>query len=242
MPKSQLFEMVPVASNLVQSKLHSTSAHKPAKRRNKGWTKGKVTVANALNVHLNAIPLKDGSYETHYASTNLSSVTLTTTLRYYDLCSSIVEGDDFNNRTGREIDLYHFQLFGQLIGGQSNVALDDQRNCCRIMLVEAQTGLTTFPGFGLVSPFDPRVFAGCTRVLFDQMFSLISPGRDTTGYMPAGYMVHIQQSLKQKIHFTGASTGVDSGLTVYLLMISDSSTVPSPGFVNGSFQVMWHDL
>jgi hypothetical protein len=182
-----------------------------------------------------------GSHENKYFQSSLTTYfsTISTTTKILDLSSPIVEGDDWNMREGRNIHLRDLIFYGQFIGGQSNVALDEQRNCVRIAVVEAPTSWSS-SSINVSSPADCRAW-GCQRILFDEIFSLVSPGRDTVGYMPAGLYVDRKVRIRNNINYAGAGSAADVGLTIFLVMVSDSAAVPNPGFVNGTWLLRFED-
>lgn len=157
--------------------------------------------------------------------------------------TSILQGTDFTQRIGRAIKLTAFRLNGQLIGGQTNSAVDEQRNVFRIALVEMNAGVAPAAAtFNVESTIDPRYVPGLVKVWYDHLFSLVSPGRDSTGYMPACRAVSIPEiRLDKVISYTGTVASSESNTSFYAWFISDSIAVPNPGFENGSMQLQFTD-
>jgi hypothetical protein len=184
---------------------------------------------------------KFGTHENKYFNSPLTTyfASVSTTKRILDLCSPIVEGDDYNMREGREVKLRDLIFYGQLIGGQSNLGTDEQRNCFRISVVEAPTSWSS-SSIDVSGPADCRLW-GCQRILFDELFSLVSPGRDTVGYMPAGLYVDRQVRVRNHVNYAGSGAAADVGLTIFLVMVSDSAISPNPGFTNGNWALRFED-
>lgn len=131
-------------------------------------------------------------------------------------------------------------IAGTLVGGQSNIVTDDQRNTVRIAVVKAPYSWTPSGLFNLIAASDERVLQ-VNRILFDKTFLLMSPGRDGTGYMPSGAQLDIDIPLSGKIIFNSASAASDIGDVFFIVMVSDSTVNPNPGFVsgNGSATLQW---
>jgi len=157
--------------------------------------------------------------------------------------SQIAQGLDFTDRIGRSIIIKSFRLDGQLVGGQTNSAVDEQRNVFRIALVEMNAGVALAAAtFNVESIIDPRYVPGLKKVHFDQLISLASPGRDSTGYMPACRMVHIPRiPMNVKIDYTSNVATSESGSVLWAWCISDSNAVPNPGFESGAMLTEYVD-
>jgi hypothetical protein len=163
----------------------------------------------------------------------------------YDVTGAVVLGQDYINRIGRLISLQRLFISGQLVGGQSNSATDDNRNVFRILVAICDIGTTfTSAVFTVNGTVDPRTMPGLRRVLYDRMFSLNSPGRDSAagGYMPATRMVRVALRVRDRVTYTiGAGVGLNSNEGIYIWMVSDSAAVPHPGFESGSYGITFTD-
>lgn len=147
----------------------------------------------------------------------------------------VIEGSDIFNRIGRSIHVLGLSFFGQLCGGQSNIALDDNRNVVRLSVITAVSGATVGSlAYSLNTPLCNRTTVGLAHVYHDELISLESPGRDSTGYMPALADVQFRVNLGFKLNYTSGAA-VPSFKDLFLVAISDSSAAPSPGFTNGAF-------
>jgi len=157
--------------------------------------------------------------------------------------SQIAQGLDFTERIGRTIIIKSFQLMGQLIGGQSNSAVDENRNVFRIALVAMNPSVALAAAtFSVESIIDKRYVPGLIKVYYDKMFSLASPGRDTTGYLPACKMVSIPRiPLNIRVEYTSNIATSESGTALWVWFISDSVAVPHPGFESGAMAIQYAD-
>jgi hypothetical protein len=167
---------------------------------------------------------------------------ISTTSYITNLTSPLTEGTDYQNRLGRQVHWKHFHLSGQLVGGQSNLGTDENRNAVRLVVADIVAGST--PSITLSSILDPRTAsqAGLIKVHFDRTFSLESPGRDSTGYMPSCREVVLNVPINRVQEFYGTGSGSGVGMNTVLFSVSDSAVVPNPGFVNGSSYLMFEDF
>lgn len=176
---------------------------------------------------------------TNPMTTAFSSVSTTTT--FIDLTALIGAGTDYYNRIGRQVTLSRLQISGLLVGGQVNLATDDAYNSFRITVASGNVGMTWTP-YGLTQVLSADLVPGLDRVLYDHVFSLSAPARDSTGYMKALKRIEINLDLPKIVtHFQTAAAGSQNGNTVYLVMVSDSVAVPNPGFVDGSWVLRFID-
>lgn len=188
-------------------------------------------------------PSFPGGFERKYFTTALTSKfrSVATTPNGLDLATGIVQGDDFSQRTGRMVRLTKVHLVGQLVGGQANTVADESDNCFRIMLVQTAAGASPASAFTISVPPDSRQLS-CQRVVYDEMFTLTSPGRDSVGYLPASTMVNLHLPVSQEIIFVGGGAASQAGLSLQLWMVSDSAAVPNPGFTSGFLAMEFEDL
>lgn len=163
-----------------------------------------------------------------------------TTPVYRDLFAYIAQGTDMANRLGRSIQAECVVIRGTIVGGQVNVATDDNRNSFRVSLVEVVPG-TAPTGFTLNVVPDVRNIAGFQRIVWDKVVQLETPGKDSTGYMPAIVPFSLKLPYRKLMRYTTSSTAPTTGSTLMLVMSSDSSAVANPGFVDGTWTVFFTD-
>jgi hypothetical protein len=140
--------------------------------------------------------------------------------------------------------MQRLSLRGTLVGGQINAVTDDPYNAFRIMVITGNVGISV-PIAALIvsSVLSPELVPGLKSVLYDKAFPLQSPGKDGTGYLRAVKEVTIDLRLPSIVaNFSGSAAGTQTGTTAYLIMASDSSTVPNPGLVDGTWVLAFSDV
>lgn len=142
-------------------------------------------------------------------------------------------------RVGDHIRAKSFSLNGVLVGGQSNLATDDNRNIVRIVLAWWDSSSAT-PLATNGATIDSRIQSdelfgkGLLKMIYNKTVVLTSSGRDSTGYMPAQRFVKIWKKLYRYVSYSNV-TGTTAGQKLILSMISDSAVVSHPGFVQGNY-------
>jgi len=155
----------------------------------------------------------------------------------------ISQGTGVSQRIANSIRLLSMGWEGQLVGGQSNISTDDQRNCFRITVARLNKGATaTFlASYTVNQVLDSRYIAGLRHVLYDKVISMASPGKDSTGYMPACVVSRGALRFNEIVNYTGTGTDAESTDIIVLAMVSDSNVVPNPGFTSGSLVLRFAD-
>lgn len=178
------------------------------------------------------------------ANTSTSFASISTNWSEVDL-TNIGQGVTATTRVGQEIDLRGVRINGVMVGGQTNVALDDNRNIVRIVLALWDTKTATpcqTNGVTLSALLNNKVPSGTGLIkkYMDRIITLNSPGRDSTGYMPAQRYIKIYKRLARKIKYS-TTAGTTAQTKLVLSMLSDSVAVPNPGFVSGDLSVYFDD-
>jgi hypothetical protein len=168
-----------------------------------------------------------------------------TTPQYSSVTAGVTNGTALPNRVGNSIRVKAFGFYGTLEGGQSNLATDDEYNVIRISLIEVQyqtMAATITPGtYNVSSVLDPRTFPGLINVIHDEVITLSSPGRDSTGYMSAVKQLNVRKKLDLLVPYSGAAAYSDTSKSLVMLIVSDSAVVSNPGFVTGQEYVEFTD-
>lgn len=160
-----------------------------------------------------------------------------------DLTSSIAGGTDYNQRVGRSVHVKEIQFNGQLVGGQANTVTDENRNVVRISIVGCNSGLVWNAGtYNPSMVLDPRIMAGLHHVYYDEVISLVSPGADGTGYLPATTMVSRKIKVNKVLNWPSAAGAATTPYCIFMVMSTDSAAVPHPGFVSGTAVVSFTDM
>ncbi len=151
---------------------------------------------------------------------------------WYNFPSLIAAGTDFASRIGRLMKVNRVAMSGTLLGAQTNSVADDAYNVIRVSVVSGEPALATAsPNHpGLHGPWDPRVQVGLMKVLFDRIFVLQTPAKDSTGYIATAAPCQFDLKLNQLLEYTGTSAASPRGTTLFLTVVSDSVAVVNPGF------------
>lgn len=198
--------------------------------------------------------------ETHSANYSLSTIFSPITTTWLDTILFPSQGGQSTQVVGRRYEIIGFKLFGTLAGGQTNTALDDKYNIVRMMAgifdgdSVAFTSTQRWPVLsqGLTTPVSLRnpVYPadGSTqpmrRKVKDKVVNLVPYGRDSTGYLPAIKNISFSHKFKKPIVVNYLNDGGTLRADKYLSigMCSDSTGLPSPGFISGSLIWYWKDL
>lgn len=160
----------------------------------------------------------------------------------YDPFSQIDVGNDYYQRGGRQIYCDRLEIRATLIGGQSNLATDEAYNAFRIVVASYKGGI------GAITPLATaaqqlhwpisRNAAAVDRVYYDETYMLRSPGRNSTGFMPATKELRLSIPIGRVYNFAGSlpATNFDH---IVVSAISDSAAIPNPGFDNIVFIPYW---
>jgi len=153
-----------------------------------------------------------------------------------------VPGTYYYNRVGTAIVARDVQAFFQLQGGQANGVLDDRNNTVRIIVCTGPAGLgaPAFANFSVSNANDTRFFPGVHNILYDRRYSLQSPGRDSTGYMPAVLETSFHFRLNLPVVYSANAVN-SNNVEIYLVAVSDSSAASHPFITNGAFLVSYTD-
>lgn len=160
-------------------------------------------------------------------------------------CTGLSQGDTQGTRDGNQITLKGLRLTGVLVGGQSNLATDDNRNFVRIVVAlwdsKSATPLQT-NGCTSSALLSDKVATGTGLIkkYYDKIHLLPVAGRDSTGYIPS--MKYIKKFFKfnRKINYQSTVAGSAQNKLI-ISMISDSGAVSNPGFVQGDITTYFDD-
>lgn len=151
----------------------------------------------------------------------------------HDPLQLVSAGTDIQNRLGRQIYVERLELRGTLVGGQSNIVTDDAYNTFRIVIASYKGAIGPITPLGTAGiPLHYPILQGLLtveKVYYDKTIVVASPGRDSTGYMPASRYIRITVPIKRLYNYSqnAASTGMDH---LVISCISDSAGAPNPGW------------
>lgn len=163
----------------------------------------------------------------------------------YTTPTFIPMGTSSLSRIGTKIMVTGIYLQGTLAGGQANSAVDDRVNTVR-MILGLWTSATPMASIGAPNPLDAPLMKNFNsgglllRKFVDKRISLVSPGRDSTGYITAQRLVKLYYRFKKPIMINYSAATVNRHLV--LSLVSDSSAVPSPGFTSGYVYLTFKDF
>ncbi len=163
-------------------------------------------------------------------ATDFSSVNNTWT--DVDIGGKIVEGDAFNQRDGRVVNLKYFTFNGVL-------AAEDIFNIFRIVVVIADKDGFTTGGGNINSDWNPCTENGCKVILYDKYFYLNNNTGDSNMNRQ---VIKFALNLKNmKVGYNGGTINMTKGDSIRVLMISDSSLIAHPGFLTGYYRLTYKD-
>jgi hypothetical protein len=176
---------------------------------------------------------KEIKFNANALSTVLGSISTTPTI--VDVTSYIASGTATYQRIGSSVRAHTLKISGLLISGVSNGIYDDERNSVRISVVLAVPG-TGFGGgaYTLSTVLDSRSVQGVIRVLYDKIYNIVTPGRDSTGYLPGAKTLNITIPLPYDFQWYGGAAANVSTKSLMIVAVSDSASVPNPGFTSGA--------
>jgi hypothetical protein len=203
-------------------------------------TGGEASSSSGLSV----MPRLRGLHELKYATLDLTAnfnQIKTNVTSNLELSTLIAQGTGLNNRVGNEVLVKYVEFVGQLVGGQANTVADDARNVVRLTLVSAIIGtIWSAANYSTTKVLEKRTISGLMHVYYDELISLNTPGRDTTGYLPACTMFSRRVRVNKRMSWFAASGGA-TPVGLALVGSSDSSIVPFPGFTSGTLVIAFED-
>jgi hypothetical protein len=159
-----------------------------------------------------------------------------TTAKLVSVSSQLAAGTSALTRIGGVVTVCAAGFTGTIVGGQSNLAIDEQYNTIRILFVRGNYALlnSNASNFTVSSIIGPSLVSGLRQVLYDKVFVNQSPGRDSTGYMPSVRTINWQTKLNLKLAFIGPAAATDYLESLVMIVVTDSVAVPHPGFEVGA--------
>lgn len=188
-----------------------------------------------------------------YTLSLLSNFNSITTAGRDQLVTGITTGGENFQRIGNRISIHSIELKGVLVGGQTGTSADDNVNIVRLILGVWKAGWTS-PVVNWISsvpsamnqPLNKQsLFAGSKiqKKLLDQYISLPVQVALSAGYaqnpVPVSFFHRFKTPLRME-YPDGGTAAAD--LAIYLSAISDSTTIPSPGFSQGYILVTYTDV
>lgn len=185
--------------------------------------------------------------ETKFANLNLTAnfSSIGSGWTEYEM-TNISQGTGISSRVGNQIRLRGLFIGGSIVGGQTNLATDDNRDTMRIIIAlwdsaNAIPLTTNLADMNSLVAKETSAGKGLVKKYVDTIVQLRSPGRDSTGYLPAlRYFKKFVKLHNTLVRYAGsASTTANRKLVIS--MISDSALVSHPGFTQGRHTLYFED-
>lgn len=162
----------------------------------------------------------------------------------YEPTNAIRQGTDHYSRLGRGVMIDRIHVKGVIVGGQSNLATDDQRNVVRLVVAITDGSFTSgsLSGIGLTVPITNANVTGLLKKLTDVEIPLTSTARDSTGYMPAQRAISLMVNVGTAVEYNDSIGGFSPFPRINIFVISDSLIPPNPGFVSGFIQTQFRSM
>lgn len=220
--------------------------HRGGKRYFKKY--GKKFVSRSVKAYVNKAIRRNVEDKIFGSSPAITSNTISNAWQEYSL-TTIPQSVGKVGRVGNQIRIKSFYLTGVMVGGQSNNALDDNRDTLRLIvgLYEGKGGVTPLATAGnLINDIIRTDFNSAQGSLikkyYDRFIILPSMGKDSTGYMPSVRKIKIYKKFKKPLLIQWSSDAtIYPNKNLILSIISDSVAAPSPGFTQGFCYITYED-
>lgn len=162
-------------------------------------------------------------------------------------CSSIAEGLTGASRIGKKIRIKSVEIRGVFTGGQVGAAADDYYNTIRCVVAlwdGAATAPLATPVFNMNYPLTSVSQQQLIKKYYDQYICSRCNGGDAdgTGLIPLPQQFKFYKRWKNGLLIEfGDDTASYPDKRVVWSMVSDSTALPHPGFVNGYMKITYED-
>lgn len=173
-------------------------------------------------------------HKEYVCQTSITSTWDTIPTGDYGLLTQITAGSGGRSRIGDRIKVKRLTIKGALLGGQVSGTTDDAYNQVRVVVMLGTPGIAmanqlATGGIGLYTPLLAGTIPFVQKILYDRVIHLQSPGASGTGFMPCIKHFKLSKRINRTCVYQYAST-LPTKWEVYVCVVSDSSTVPNPGF------------
>lgn len=155
----------------------------------------------------------------------------------------ITNTTDVVGRWTRKLIITEFGMDGLLVGGQSNFVTDDPFNAVRIIVAVVAPGFVSadMAVYSISSHIQPGVVK-IERKVVDRIINLQVPAKDSVGYIPASSRVSVRLPMNVTCVYDQAGSDFPTaGSSLAMMMVSDSSVAPHPGFTSGHWWINFRD-
>lgn len=161
----------------------------------------------------------------HLESRQLAATSADTTGLLIELCSSVTQGDDYNQRFGNKVTVRRLVAQFAMLPGSASAA----SAIFRIVVFRAGSGASV-PQFAYNSSCNPIRGNGVLQVYYDQMFT-VGSATATMGFPTVVKMNVKLNKFQQKYSGTGASA--TTGESIYFYLIGNTASGTSAPTGNG---------
>ncbi len=151
-------------------------------------------------------------------------------------------GTDYYQRVGRRVHVHYIDIYGTLVGGQSNSVADDPYNTVKLALVLAAPSFAPSTDWSVTTPLGPQQVPGMIRSLWTTSLVINANAKDSTGYVAKGKMIAKRIPVDQVFEWSSTSDTAASTLGLFLVACSDSVAVTNPGFNSGYSLICFSDV
>lgn len=159
----------------------------------------------------------------------------------YRNLSAFGAGTDYYQRIGRRVFIHYIDVYGTLVGGQTNSVADDPYNTVKVALVLATPAFTPSTEWSVTTPLGPQQVPGLIKTLWTTSFVINTNAKDSTGYIAKGISIGKRIPVNLKFEYTTTTDVAASNLGLFLVCTSDSVAVTNPGFNSGYSLVCFSD-
>lgn len=176
---------------------------------------------------------------------------ISTTWTEIDFLAYIQQGQDYNARIGRQIDLQSITMKGTLHGGAIGTGgADDYYNGFRLTVYthaggKSGTGLTPLGTAGIVQSqkIDAGNVPGLLKILKDEYIGFTNRPYGAGLCAADHHEINFYHRFNPPLRVNYAGTGLNwDQIGLYLACISDSTGVPNPGFTMGYWAIRYTDV
>lgn len=168
-----------------------------------------------------------------------------------DMLAGIQEGTDIFNRVGRKISVTSLEIKGVLMGGAvGGGTLDDLYNNLRLLIYtgcQVKSGSAITPlltaNFPISQPLRKYTYPFLSHVYRNMFIGITNSPVDADTAAPGHRKINIFIKFRKPLvcNFSGSGTNVNQ-TQLWVSMISDSATIPNPGFTVGYYSLNWKDI
>jgi hypothetical protein len=161
------------------------------------------------------------------ASSTFPSVSTSGTI--LDLCSTIAQGDDYNQRFGSHVDVTHINVKVQLVPGSTANSVTQ----VRATLLKAEAGIAF--AAAMQSTYSPVADSSCIR-LYRDGFRQVAAANASAGYST---MINWSVKIRHRQKFSGTGAATTTGDSLFLIIQSSAANGTTCPAASGVVEVFF---